>query len=83
MSSRALSRALTASSRNRKVKASATLPRKIRLVLLRFGTRLRPNWITSEGVICARRWNTLFCRKSLTQCKAGWRPSIFAACRMR
>ena len=47
-------------------------------VLLRSGTRCRPNWITSDGVICARRWNTLLCRKSLIQCSAGWRPSILA-----
>ncbi|MNN60627.1 hypothetical protein D3C81_1758210 [compost metagenome] len=55
MSSRALSRALTESSRNRMVNDNATFPRKVIAVLLSSGTRCRPNWMTSDGVICARR----------------------------
>ncbi|MNP75392.1 hypothetical protein D3C76_1724470 [compost metagenome] len=53
------------------VNASATLPRNSIAVLFSSGTRCRPNWITSDGTICASRWNTLLCRKSLIQCSAG------------
>ncbi|MNF94735.1 hypothetical protein D3C84_774530 [compost metagenome] len=83
MSSKALSRELTANSRNRKVKARATLPRKFRVVLCSSGIRFKPNWITSEGTTCARRWNTLLSRKSLSQYIDGCRPSNLTVCRMR
>ncbi|MNE40615.1 hypothetical protein D3C80_1346470 [compost metagenome] len=83
MSSRASSRALRARVRNRMVKARATLPRKCWLVALSSGTSFRPNCTTSDGVVWARRWNTLFSRRSLTQCRAGWRPSRRAACSTR
>ncbi|MNN79415.1 hypothetical protein D3C81_1960600 [compost metagenome] len=55
MSSRPSSRHDSAMVMNSRVKASAILPRKCWAVSDSSGTSFSPNWMTSDGVVCARR----------------------------